>query len=632
MDRVVQAVSLLVDRQGRVAAVCPQEATVGGLPAARVLGQPASRLFEPASGEKVAGLLAAPDGGLVPALLATSAEGGPAQSVWVRARPVLTSAPELPVVELLIGTGPREWLLERTPLGLWCADPTEGVNQRDDSAALLYGVPGARQLTVAEFLARVHPDDVPDLLSLQLDATEQPGRTVQAHFRFQGDDGGWRWLLTWACSFTVMGRPLLVGVSAALDGGPVDGRSDEGARIARRVRRPAEELLLAPSQERVADLLLERFPALIGATQATVGLLDGDRGRRLRIERRPEPPAGHGAPWVVPLDAALPLAVVARTGRPSFLTRDEYLALAPDGGTLVAEPRTRSWSILPLTEPGGAPLGAWALGHEGPDGLAPTAVAAIREVARLAGQALARTGRTQPYLDLADAFQAGAAPLPPDAVDGLTVTVRHLPAQHDLGLGGDWYDLIDLRDGTVMVCVGDVQGHGAHAAPLMARLRTLVRAYSLGSPDPGTVLGLVNDFLDRFPVSATATCTLLRLDPRTGSTLVARAAHPPLLVVGPDGAVRTENVTGGLPLGVLPGQGYPTEPVDLPPGALLALCTDGLVEGPALPLEQGLAALGAVLSAWPGDSLEPLADRLLPLAGATGHQDDATVLLLARQS
>ncbi|MFJ8039687.1 SpoIIE family protein phosphatase [Kitasatospora sp. NPDC096147] len=629
MDRVVQAVSLLVDRQGRVVAVCPRDTTVGGQPARRVLGRPAPELFGPASADKVADLLAAPDGGLVPALLATTAESGPAQSVWVRARPLLAEDPSGPVLELLIGTGPREWLLERTPLGLWCADLVAGVNQRDESAAALYGVSGAGALTTTEFLTRVHPDDVPDLLSLQLDAAEHPGRVVQAHFRFQGEDGGWRWLLTWACSFTVLGRPLLVGVSAALDGGPVGGASDEGHRIARRVRRPAEELLLAPSQERVAELLLERFPALIGATQATVGLLEGTR--RLRIERRPEPPSGHDAPWVVPLDAALPLAVVARTGRPTYLSREQYLALAPTGGTLVAEPRTRSWSILPLTDPGGAPIGAWALGHDGPDGLATTAVAAVREVARLAGQALARTGRTQPYLDLAGAFQAGAAQLPPDAVDGLAVTVRHQPSQDALGLGGDWYDLIDLRDGTVMVCVGDVQGHGANAAPLMARLRTLVRAYALGSPDPGEVLGLVNEFLDRFPVTATATCTLLRLDPRTGAALVARAAHPPLLVAGPDGSVRAESIAGGIPLGVLPGQSYPAVPVDLPPGALLALCTDGLVEGPDLPLEEGLARLGGLLAAWPGEDLEQLADRLLPLAAQTGHQDDATVLLVARQ-
>ncbi|MEK2492764.1 SpoIIE family protein phosphatase [Kitasatospora purpeofusca] len=589
------------------------------------MGTAAPGLFAPASAETVGRALAERDGRPFAALLAPGSDDAThegARHVMVRVRAVL-SADGSAGTELAITEDTGERSAELTPFGLWCADLTAGVNTRDHVAAAMYGTAESEHLTLSRFLARIHSDDLPELLAVQQEASARPGRSVQAQFRFRGDDGSWRWLTTRACVFRIAGRPVLVGASLPL-GTSRDG--DDGDLTARRVRSAAELLFQALSPQTVVDLLLDEFPALLSATQATVALIDG---RRLRLHRCPAPPRDHRAPNAVRLDAALPMAVTARTGRPRFLTQQEYLALAPNGATLVAEPGTEAWLLLPLSDPLGKPLGAWALGQARAAAPDEALAAAAREVARLAGGALARTGGTQPLLDLVGAFQdESARPLPP-TLPGLALAVRHQQSHHDLGLGGDWYDLIDLADGTLLIAVGDVQGHGAGAAPLMARVRTLVRAHALTDPDPGHVLTRVNDFLDRFPVHAATTCTLLHLDTATGRTRAARAAHLPLLLATPDGRVRTESITGGIPLGVLPDQTYPTEELHLPPATLLALTTDGLVEGPDLPLETGLRRLGAVLATWDGGDLEALADRLFHQGGGTGHHDDATLLLIA---
>ena len=237
------------------------------------------------------------------------------------------------------------------------------------------------------------------------------------------------------------------------------------------------------------------------------------------------------------------------------------------------------------------------------------------------------TTTTGMYRAFADAFRAGTSLVRPEAVPGLEFADRHRPAQDALGVGGDWYDVFTLDDGRAALVIGDVQGHGVGAAPMMARIRTLLRAYAVVTSDPGRALGMVNDFLERFPGPAQATCTLAYLDPRGCSLQVARAAHPPLLLADADGYLRIEDVDGGLPLGMLGGQRYPCTAVAMTPGETLVLATDGLVEGPRLTLDQGIERLAARLARSHGCDLDTTAERLFGLSDTTGHRDDATLLL-----
>lgn len=382
-------------------------------------------------------------------------------------------------------------------------------------------------------------------------------------------------------------------------------------------------LIRTAARDDVVDLLLHTFPPLLRATQATVAIGDGVR---LRMHRVPEPGA---APRVVPWDAAHPVAVAARTGEDRFVTVEQHVELPGDAEPLVAAPGTRAWWTLPLTDGAGRPVGAWTLGFPDADRPAAATQAAIREVTRMAGHALARTGETQPCLDFVAAFRKGAAYERPAGVPGVESAVRHRPAHESADLGGDWHDLFALQGGLVVLAVGDVQGHGPEAAPMMSRLRTLLRAYAIDYRDPGMVLTRVNDFLGRFPTPVHATCLLAYLDTGTGELFVAGAGHPPLLVAAEGAATTVEHPHDTVPLGVTDHR-FDSTRHTLPPDGILALCTDGLLEGPILDLDEGIARLARDLTTHRAAPLDVLAERMFARADQTGHRDDATLLLARR--
>lgn len=396
---------------------------------------------------------------------------------------------------------------------------------------------------------------------------------------------------------------------------------------AEQVYRASESLIRTSSRDEVLELLLHTFPPLLRATQSTVALGDGTR---LHMHRVPDPAPGVEAPRLVPLDAAYPVAVTARTGQDWFLTVEQHEALTGDAQPLVAAPGTRSWWTLPLTDGSGRAVGAWTLGFRDPHRPAPESQAAIREVTRMAGHALARTVETQPYLDFVEAFRAGTSFEQPSGVPGIESAVRHRPAHEAADLGGDWYDVFALRGGLVVLAVGDVQGHGPEAAPMMSRLHTLLRAYAIDYRDPGMVLTRVNDFLGRFPAPVHATCLLAYLDTGTGEVVVASAGHPPLLVAARHGVEAVEHPRDTLPLGVTANQRFISTRLTLPPDGILALCTDGLLEGPELDLDEGISRLARDLEVHRGAPLDDLAATMFARADATGHRDDATLLLARR--
>lgn len=401
-------------------------------------------------------------------------------------------------------------------------------------------------------------------------------------------------------------------------------RTDHADALARHA---SESLIRTSSRDEVLDLLLRTFPPLLRATQSAVALGDGTR---LHMHRVPEPAPGAVAPRLVPLDAAHPVAVAARTGQDRFLTVEQHEALPGDAKPLVAAPGTRAWWTLPLTDGSGRAVGAWTLGFRDPHRPAPASQAAIREVTRMAGHALVRTVEAQPYLDFVEAFRAGTSFEQPSGVPGIESAVRHRPAHEAADLGGDWYDVFALRGGLVVLAVGDVQGHGPEAAPMMSRLHTLLRAYAIDYRDPGMVLTRVNDFLGRFPTPVHATCLLAYLDTGTGEVVAASAGHPPLLVATCHGVEAVEHPRDTLPLGVAADQRFISTRLMLPPDGILALCTDGLLEGPELDLDDGIARLARDLEAHRAAPLDDLAATMFARADATGHRDDATLLLARR--
>jgi serine phosphatase RsbU (regulator of sigma subunit) len=192
-------------------------------------------------------------------------------------------------------------------------------------------------------------------------------------------------------------------------------------------------------------------------------------------------------------------------------------------------------------------------------------------------------------------------------------------------VGGDWYDAIPLPDGRLAVAMGDVTGHGVGAAAMMGELRHALRAYAIQGIGTGEVAERLDELI-RLPGSERmATLLYMVLDPGSDEAEFVSAGHLPPLVVRPDRQATYLSVTGGLPLGCGMGP-YEAHRVQIEPGSLLVLYTDGLVERRALGVDVGLDALVAVAAEIPFDP-EAAADLILATLLPEGPAfDDAAIL------
>ncbi|MEU8516439.1 SpoIIE family protein phosphatase [Kitasatospora sp. NPDC048722] len=216
-----------------------------------------------------------------------------------------------------------------------------------------------------------------------------------------------------------------------------------------------------------------------------------------------------------------------------------------------------------------------------------------------------------------------AAP-PPLGPAGLRAAVRYRPAAQRDRVGGDWYDVLPLPDECVLLAVGDIAGHGVGAATGMVALRHALRGLAVTGAGPARLLRWVNTVALRGQVTATAVCVLL--DPASGGLRWARAGHLPPIRLGPDGA-EVLPLPHGVLLGALEEARYEEHTAHLPPGDVLLLYTDGLVERRDRPVEESVDQLIRAAGA-PGPDLEGYLDRLLELSPA--DTDDDTCLVAVR--
>ncbi|RSS79471.1 PAS domain S-box protein, partial [Streptomyces sp. WAC05292] len=121
-------------------------------------------------------------------------------------------------------------------------------------------------------------------------------------------------------------------------------------------------------------------------------------------------------------------------------------------------------------------------------------------------------------------------------VSGLELTGRYLPAS-DHDVGGDWYDAIRLPGGRTGLVIGDVMGHGVHAAAVMGQLRTAVRTLARHGVPPDLLLRSLDAVVADLGADEMATCVYAVHDPASGGCTIARAGHPPPAVATADGRV-----------------------------------------------------------------------------------------------
>jgi serine phosphatase RsbU (regulator of sigma subunit) len=209
-------------------------------------------------------------------------------------------------------------------------------------------------------------------------------------------------------------------------------------------------------------------------------------------------------------------------------------------------------------------------------------------------------------------------------LEGFEVAARYLAGVEGIDIGGDWYDVVGLEGGRVLVVVGDVSGRGLPAATMMASLRYAIRAYAAQGDRPATILTKLSALhtIARDGHFATVLCALVDLYAR--QLTIANAGHLEPLLVDATGT-RFVATRVGPPVGVPHDAGYVETTVAVADAAALLLYTDGLIERRAEPLDVGLQRLKDAVE-HPTDNLEGLLDNVVRALIPEGSDDDTALL------
>ncbi|MGC9539455.1 SpoIIE family protein phosphatase [Streptomyces sp. UG1] len=550
-------------------------------------------------------------------------------------RAIEASRPPLPEPDLLagpafagaagvFGTVEAARMVQRLPYGLCSLDLHGRISFANPAAAELIGVPVSRLLGNQLWAAvpwlndPVYEDRYrAALLSQQTTsfvALRPPGDWLS--FRMYPSTTGLTVRISRARAVAEMGRRV-----------PQPGDAPARLVTISQVLSLAGALTEAAGVQDVVQLVADEIVPAVGS-QALVVL--GSRSGRLHVLGHRGFPDPHSVERFdgLPLAERTPGGQVLSTGVPAFFgSRQELERLYPARDA--ASDSFAAWAYLPLIA-SGRPVGTCVLAYTEPHPFPADERAVLTSLGGLIAQALERAQLYDAKHQLAHGLQAALLPHTLPTLTGIEAAARYLPATQGMEIGGDFYDLVPTDHGLAAAVIGDVQGHNVTAAGLMGQIRTAVRAYTTVGQAPQEVMRSTNRLLIDLGSDLFASCVYLSLDPEHGRAVMARAGHPPPLLRRPDGRVRVLDLAGGPLLGIDGTPAYPTAQVDLTPGCVLVLYTDGLIESPGVDIEDALAELGRLLEDAGERPLDELADLLVRHGGAGRERVDDVALLLLR--
>ncbi|HEY8466695.1 MAG TPA: SpoIIE family protein phosphatase [Solirubrobacterales bacterium] len=226
----------------------------------------------------------------------------------------------------------------------------------------------------------------------------------------------------------------------------------------------------------------------------------------------------------------------------------------------------------------------------------------------------------------AETLQRSLLPTNLPEAPGLRLAATYLPGSSEARVGGDWFDALVLRDGSVALIIGDVVGRGINAAARMAQLQSATRAYALEGLSPALVLERMNAFAHEVS-GRPATLLFAVVDLEAETATLASAGHVPPLLIDPAGGCTPAETPPGTPVGAAAFPHYEETVIAFPRGSRLVMFTDGLIERPGENLAVGLERLAHASATLPDDVAEAahrLVDRLVDQHGA---HDDVALLV-----
>lgn len=248
--------------------------------------------------------------------------------------------------------------------------------------------------------------------------------------------------------------------------------------------------------------------------------------------------------------------------------------------------------------------------------------AVLAKLSQTCSVAIERAGLYEREQRIAETLQRALLPQGLPKVPGLSMAARYLPGGAGENVGGDWYDFVVWGDRKVGLALGDVMGRGVRAAAVMGQVRMAFRAYAMEHQVPSHVLDRVARLLTSLDPQHFSTMVYLTLDLHEGVGSMARAGHPPPLLIPKKGEARYLEFSDSPPLCAVSVDNHENIGFELSSGDTLVLFTDGLIG--RRELEAGMERMRTIAARATGD-IEALCDRILEQMPLDAEDDVAVV-------
>lgn len=530
---------------------------------------------------------------------------------------------------------PFRALTSSAGIGSWHWDPATGGVEWDATTEAIYGLDeGGFGGGFEHYIELVHPDDRQRVIEL-LERVGETGGDYSIEHRIVRPDGSVR---------TIQGQ----GHITVVDGVPVDGIGivyDVTDRWTIERQRDEAEAAARAAQdsylESRADLafLIEAGDALSASLNASVVVerLLALINRRLAVASAIDLSVEHPVAWAIRAWRVGGHEAVVET-EPRTAEQRRRLELAPDamtdpGVSLTPEPELerRVTGLVPHVVPivaGGRRVGtvvAWD--HAWPAQRREL----VESVVRRAGQSI---DNAQLFADRSAVAEVIFSSINPSSIPKTASwdIAAHYRAATDLArVGGDFYDVIELSDGSMLLALGDICGKGAAAAAHAGLIRSSLRTAARSTKQPGEILRILNEVTCAEPGRPLVTACAMRLD-LDGTVTVATAGHPPPLVMDSNGRVDEVDAKGVL-LGFADGEQYRETTIHLDTSSAIVVFSDGVVESRAGSVEFGTKRLGEALARAGGASARSLVDSAVMEVEiwCGGSFSDDVAMVLARR-